>query len=1527
LNKQLRNFVNPKDTEQFYGSKPSTYKGEYWYEGDWDNGGVHTNSSVQNHWFYLLSEGGSGTNDHGDDYDINGIGIDKAAEIVYSNLTNYLTETSNFMDAREGAVEAAKAIFGEGSDEVEQTKLAWCAVGVGECIGEEDLPSTCNREADSLALVALYNSTDGVNWTNPWDLRLSMNNWYGVTLNQEGCVTCLDLDGNNNCGNSNGGGNNLIGTIPPELGNLKNLQKLILIHNQLTGSIPAELGNLSTLTQLYLDNNELSGMIPAELGNLSKLTILSLYNNKLSGSIPAELGNLSKLTRLLLYTNQLTGSIPVTIGDLSNLTNLLLSSNQLSGNIPPEIGKLSKLTTLSLYNNELSGSIPSELGSLSNLKQLLLSSNQIIGSIPAELGNLSSLVELDLHLNQISGNIPAKLGNLSKLEILELDNNQIAGNIPDELCNLSNLTKFEINNNNLQGCYPDCMSIFCNQLTSPDFEGNADISDHNNFDASWEDFCASEEGTCIPPICDPQKDKNALIALYNSTDGANWTNTWDLSQPMNTWYGVTLNEEGCVTCLDLDGEDNCIWNNSEGNNLIGAIPPELGNLNNLQRLILSNNQISGSIPAELGDLSNLTHLCLDNNQLNGNIPSDLGFLLNLTDLKLENNQLNGIIPAELGNLNKLTSLYLHTNQLIGSIPTELGNLSQLINLWLTENQLTGNIPTELGNLGMLTDLRLSRNQLTGGIPAELGNLNNLILLYLYNNQLSGNIPPEIGTLDKLTHFGLYNNNLGGSIPAELGELSSLISLLIYNNQFTGNIPSELCKLTNLTLLEINDNNFQGCYPDCMNTFCGQLNHTNFNGNDDISSGNNFDTNWEDFCATGTGQCECNDREVLLEVYTSLGGSTSNLNWDLSASMNTWRGVGLNEFDCVESLWLAGENLNGIIPSSIGNLKNLKNLDLQRNNLSGEIPNEIYNLLNLNSLVLNGNQLNGSISPLLANLIQLDFLNLSDNQLTGTIPVEIGMLKNLTQFWCNSNNLSGEIPVEISNCSLLEKLSLVESNLSGEIPDEIGNLVKLKYLDIQRNQISGTIPSSIGNLVELETLSLHNNNLSGCFPNSLNELCEQLDEVNIDNGNNLDATWEEFCETEAGKCEETIVLPGDFNNDSCLSYTDVLIWGLAEGNTGPTRENASNDFVPQMAEDWQGEVNGVNNKHQDANGDGVVDISDLIVFVNNFEIDSTRCNGGLSNTNREFTDHILIQQAGIVDTGDELEVKYEIFVDSKLDNVGLSLHGFEFALDITGYDEILDVVLDTSPFNAEVETVDTLIKHTGSHEYKAAITKTNNGNSKFSRDTPAAILIVIIEDLPNGLAKQIQIQPSGSYITASAGVIPLPLQGTNVYNVTDNGVTASVNIVPPTSTTKGSVEVFILNDNGIENYSLDNSFGPGGVPIGNSFNLQAGPHNITISENDVEIITDLPPPPPPSLPLHPNPATDIVYFDLQAEDLCKQKIQTIEIFDVTGYLVQTVQPNKQGECYYNIDVSDLSTGIYFINILSGDRISNGKFMKQ
>ena len=289
-------------------------------------------------------------------------------------------------------------------------------------------------------------------------------------------------------------------------------------------------------------------------------------------------------------------------------------------------------------------------------------------------------------------------------------------------------------------------------------------------------------------------DRDILEILYNATDGPNWRDNtnWLTDEALDQWYGVSTDASGRVVGLDLSGRyDGGEWIR---HGLNGEIPPEIGNLAELEELTLNANNLSGSIPPELGGLANLEVLFLAANDLSGSIPSEIGNLANLEMLNLGGNALSGSIPPELGNLANLERLYLNSSNLSGSIPSELGSLASLVEMQLIDNRLSGSIPPEFGNLAELTNLLLQFNNLNGPIPPELGNLGNLQALDVRANDLSGSIPPELGGVASLRGLHLAFNNLSGSIPPELGSLSRLRWLDINDNPLAGPLPLELSKL-------------------------------------------------------------------------------------------------------------------------------------------------------------------------------------------------------------------------------------------------------------------------------------------------------------------------------------------------------------------------------------------------------------------------------------------------------------------------------------------------------------------------------------------------------------------------------------------------------------------------------------------------------------------------------------------------------------------------------------------------------------
>ena len=323
--------------------------------------------------------------------------------------------------------------------------------------------------------------------------------------------------------------------------------------------------------------------------------------------------------------------------------------------------------------------------------------------------------------------------------------------------------------------------------------------------------------TAAPRAAPSSEVRDALVAVYNATNGPAWANNenWLSDAPLDEWHGVVTDCAGSVIALDL----------SE-NRLSGPVPPELGNLPDLGYLDLSGNQLSGEIPEELGKLAGLARLDLSENRLTGEIPAWLGGLSGLSYLNLGDNQLSGHIPPELGQLSGLNGpiprqlgrftglgyLDLSKNQLSGPIPPELGRFTGLGYLDLSVNQLSGTIPPELGDLSTLREVHLNENQLSGEIPAELGKLANLERLVLWGNQLNGEIPAWLGVLSRLSFVSLGGNQLSGTIPPELGDLPNLEELYLYENRLSGPIPPELGNLASLDSLHLGGNQISGCIP-------------------------------------------------------------------------------------------------------------------------------------------------------------------------------------------------------------------------------------------------------------------------------------------------------------------------------------------------------------------------------------------------------------------------------------------------------------------------------------------------------------------------------------------------------------------------------------------------------------------------------------------------------------------------------------------------------------------------------------------
>ena len=313
----------------------------------------------------------------------------------------------------------------------------------------------------------------------------------------------------------------------------------------------------------------------------------------------------------------------------------------------------------------------------------------------------------------------------------------------------------------------------------------------------------------------------ALVALYNATDGPHWTDHtgWLTDPDPCNWYGV-------LCASHTYPSYHVVWLHLANNNLTGQLPPEIVNLTQLDELLLNDNHLTGPLPAGMDNFDYIINLLLNNNQLTGPIPADLGGISispsgrKLLRLFLHNNLLEGPIPPELGNISSLRYLDLvTTNSLTGEIPESLGNLTDLWEFDLSFNKLYKQIPPSLGNLTYLRKFIVSDNSLTGQIPTWLSSMPYLEELEMAYNYFNGPIPDELSAATQLKTIWLGQNQLTGNVPASLAALPDLVSLWVANNYMEGELP---IALTNLELYTFWYNNTNLCEP-CDNTFLNWAN--------------------------------------------------------------------------------------------------------------------------------------------------------------------------------------------------------------------------------------------------------------------------------------------------------------------------------------------------------------------------------------------------------------------------------------------------------------------------------------------------------------------------------------------------------------------------------------------------------------------------------------------------------------------------------------------------------------------------------
>lgn len=343
---------------------------------------------------------------------------------------------------------------------------------------------------DFAALMALYESTNGMFWLNNQGWRQGANGescdpcnhdgapWFGVHC-ENNRVARLDFDGiDDGSYNTNREGNNLNGPLPDNFGQLTELELVLF------------------------DFNDLNGSIPPSIGQLQKLKNFSAIENSFSGEIPDEIYDLASLTLLCFRDNQLTGTISPLIAKLQELYLLCFDGNDLSGEIPAEIGALPKLGVLWLARNDFEGVVPSTFKNLNRLDRFSLG--------PGLEGNVEDFIPENDVMNyifiigtDITGDINF-FCNLPNLQTLSISYNELYGTIGTCFLEHPSLNRFLAVDNNLEGCYPEMDITLCDlDLESINFSDNPGLPWGGNFQQ----------------YCNEQQQRGAPCTLANGNEG------------------------------------------------------------------------------------------------------------------------------------------------------------------------------------------------------------------------------------------------------------------------------------------------------------------------------------------------------------------------------------------------------------------------------------------------------------------------------------------------------------------------------------------------------------------------------------------------------------------------------------------------------------------------------------------------------------------------------------------------------------------------------------------------------------------------------------------------------------------------------------------------------------------------------------------------------------------------------------------------------------------------------------------------
>ncbi|KAF4361035.1 hypothetical protein F8388_016844 [Cannabis sativa] len=561
-------------------------------------------------------------------------------------------------------------------------------------------------------------------------------------------------------------------------------------------------------------------------------------------------------------------------------------------------------------------------------------------------------------------------------------------------------------------------------------------------------------------------ERNALLDFKTGLeDPLNRLTSWNNgSNNCCQWYGIGCNKAGEVIAVDFRNR----WDFG------GEIRPSLIKLKSLRYLDLSFIAFNNiPIPGFFGSLENLRYLNLSNGGFGGSFPVNTGNLSRLQYLDLDSN------TGDVDNLEWITSLGLVSlkHLVINGINLSmmgldlfgiiLNKLPSLTELHMSSCRLKGPFPSVsfVNSTTSLAVLDLSDNNFNSKIPNWLANISSLVSLDLSYGGLHGRIPLGFAELPNLQTLHLHSNtNLSASCSQFFrGRWKSIKVVDLSDNMLHGKLPTSIGNMTSLTYLDLSENNVQGGIPGSIGKLCN--------------------LNWLDMS------------------YNKLNGTLPEL------LEGTHSCHSQSPLPSLNYLYLDNNELVGILPQWLGQLRNLVELSLGNNMLHGPIPKSLESWQNLSYLDLVKNRLNGTLPDSLGQLSELFFLDISFNQLTGNI-TETHFLKLdklnclrlssnsftltvssnwtppfhvVTELLMRSCHLGPSFPTWLRSQNNVISLDLSNASISSSVPDWFWeNFSNLSSLNVSFNQLKGQLPKTF-NIAQHADVDLSSNQFEGPIP--------------------------------------------------------------------------------------------------------------------------------------------------------------------------------------------------------------------------------------------------------------------------------------------------------------------------------------------------------------------------------------------------------------------------------------------------------------